>query len=101
VLPASLGALVGGARLWVASTRTIHVWAVPDYKESLEIIPRTSKRKRSLPAPCSPHITIQCIPTRQTVEEHRRAAAECLITVQVQVTQLDLLIGNARMLDVL
>ena len=41
-------------------------------------------------------------PTRQNVAEYRRVAAESLITVQVQEdTALEVLIGNARMLDVL
>ena len=41
-------------------------------------------------------------PTRQNVAEYRRVASECLITVQVQEdTPLNVLIDNARMLDVL
>ena len=41
-------------------------------------------------------------PTRQNVAEYRRVALECRITVQVQEdTPLNVLIDNARMLDVL
>ena len=41
-------------------------------------------------------------PTRQNVEEYRRVASECMITVQVQEdAPLNVLIDNARMLDVL
>ena len=41
-------------------------------------------------------------PTRQNVAEYRRVASKCLITVQVQEdTPLNVLIDNARMLDVL
>ena len=41
-------------------------------------------------------------PTRQNVAEYRRVASECLITVQVQEdAPLNVLIDNARMLDVL
>jgi hypothetical protein len=41
-------------------------------------------------------------PTRQNVAEYRRVASECLITVQIQEdTPLNVLIDNARMLDVL